>query len=64
MQLADDRNLQGGKQACETDLLPRLHQLRGRMPDDFHFNRLEANVDLPNGVLDDVKSESPNFEKL
>ena len=64
MRLADDRNLQGGKEACATDLLPRLRQLRGRLPDDFHFNRREANVDLPNGVLDDVNSESPNFKKL
>jgi antitoxin MazE len=25
------------------ELLARLHQLRGRLPADFHFDRLEAN---------------------
>jgi hypothetical protein len=64
MQLADDLNLQGGKKPCATDMLHRLRWLRGRLPEGFHFNRLEANVDLANFVLDDVKSKSTNFEKL
>jgi hypothetical protein len=26
------------------ELLARLHQFRGRLPADFHFDRLEANA--------------------
>ena len=32
------------KKAGATELLARLRQYRGRLPKDFHFDRLEANL--------------------
>ncbi len=32
-----------GKKPGAKELLARLRQFRGRLPEDFHFDRLEAN---------------------
>lgn len=34
------------KKASPPELLARLRQMRGRLPADFHFERLEANEEL------------------
>jgi antitoxin MazE len=39
----DTRTFEVSKQKEVKDLLVRLRQLRGRLPADFHFDRLEAN---------------------
>ena len=39
----DARTFEVSKRPEVKDLLARLHKLRGRLPDDFHFDRLEAN---------------------
>jgi antitoxin MazE len=38
-----ERQFQVGKKPAPAELVARLRQLRGRLPADFHFNRLEAN---------------------
>lgn len=37
------RTFEVSKRPNVTELLVRLRQLRGRLPADFHFDRLEAN---------------------
>lgn len=38
-----DKNFELSKRAPSTDLLIRLREMRGRLPDNFHFDRLAAN---------------------
>ncbi len=38
------RDLAVARKASPADLLARVRKLRGRMPEDFHFDRLEANT--------------------
>lgn len=44
LHLLDDRNLAIEKKPGAKELLARLHGLRGRLPANFHFDRLEANT--------------------
>ena len=37
------RSFEVVKKPSVKELLARLHQFRGRLPADFHFDRLEAN---------------------
>jgi antitoxin MazE len=37
------RTFEVAKKKDVKELLARLHQFRGRLPADFHFDRLEAN---------------------
>lgn len=37
-----ERSFALNKKPSPQDLLKRLRQYRGRLPDDFHFDRLEA----------------------
>lgn len=39
-----ERSLEIAKQPNAKQLLMRLHELRGRLPASFHFDRLEANT--------------------
>lgn len=39
----DARTFEVAKKKDVKELLARLHQFRGRLPADFHFDRLEAN---------------------
>ena len=43
LHLVDARSFAVVKKPSVAELLARLHQLRGRLPADFHFDRLEAN---------------------
>lgn len=43
LHLVGERSFEVSKKACSAELLARLRQLRGRLPADFHFDRLEAN---------------------
>jgi antitoxin MazE len=43
LHLVGERAFEVSKKASSTELLARLRQLRGRLPADFHFDRLEAN---------------------
>jgi antitoxin MazE len=43
LHLVGERQFEVSKKPSPPELLARLRQLRGRLPDDFHFNRLEAN---------------------
>lgn len=43
LHLVGERSFEVIKKASVTELLARLHQYRGRMPTDFHFDRLQAN---------------------
>ena len=43
LHLVGERSFEVSKKASSTELLARLRQLRGRLPADFHFDRLEAN---------------------
>lgn len=43
LHLVGERAFEISKKATPPELLAKLHQLRGRLPADFHFNRLEAN---------------------
>ncbi|MDD2808210.1 AbrB/MazE/SpoVT family DNA-binding domain-containing protein [Rhodoferax sp.] len=43
LHLVDARSFEVVKKPSVSKLLERLHQLRGRLPPDFHFDRLEAN---------------------
>ena len=43
LHLAVERSFEIEKKPSVSALLERLHQLRGRLPADFHFDRLQAN---------------------
>lgn len=43
LHLVGTRSFEVVKKPSVTELLERLHKLRGRLPADFHFDRLEAN---------------------
>lgn len=43
LHLVGARSFEVVKKPSVTELLARLHQYRGRLPADFHFDRLEAN---------------------
>ena len=43
LHLVGARSFEVVKKPSVQDLLVRLHQFRGRLPADFHFDRLEAN---------------------
>lgn len=45
LHLVGARSFEVVKKPSVTELLARLRQLRGRLPADFHFDRLEANQD-------------------
>ena len=44
LHLVDSRSFEVTKKPTVAELLARLHQFRGRLPADFHFDRLEANA--------------------
>ena len=44
LHLVGSRSFEVVKKPSVTELLDRLHQLRGRLPADFYFDRLEANA--------------------
>ena len=44
LHLVGDKQFEVSKKTSPAELLARLRQLRGRLPPDFHFNRLEANA--------------------
>lgn len=44
LHLLGDRSLSVEKKPGTKELLARLRRLRGRLPADFHFDRLEANA--------------------
>lgn len=41
--IAGERDFEIEKRPSPKELLSRLREFRGRLPADFHFNRLEAN---------------------
>lgn len=43
LHLVGEKNFEVSKKPSASELLLRLRQLRGRLPADFHFDRLEAN---------------------
>lgn len=43
--VADERRFEVGRKPTRAELLERLRALRGRLPADFRFDRLEANED-------------------
>lgn len=43
LHLVGERSFEVRKRASAAELLSRLRQMRGRLPADFHFDRLEAN---------------------
>ncbi len=43
LHLVGERSFEVRKKASPAELLSRLRQMRGRLPPDFHFDRLEAN---------------------
>lgn len=43
LHLVGEKQFEVSKKASPAELLARLRQMRGRLPADFHFNRLEAN---------------------
>ncbi len=43
LHLVGARSFEVSKKPSTHELLERLRQLRGRLPADFHFDRLEAN---------------------
>jgi antitoxin MazE len=43
LHLVGERSFEVVKKPSVTELLARLHQYRGRLPADFHFDRLQAN---------------------
>ena len=45
LHLVGARSFEVVKKPSVTELLARLRQQRGRLPADFHFDRLEANQD-------------------
>ena len=42
--IADSRRFNVSRKASRAELLKRLRALRGRLPDDFKFDREEANA--------------------
>ena len=44
LHLVNSRSFEVVKKPSTTELLARLHQFRGRLPADFHFDRFEANA--------------------
>lgn len=44
LHLVGSRSFEVVKKPSVQELLARLHQFRGRLPADFHFDRLEANA--------------------
>ncbi len=44
LHVVDERHLEIAKQPKIKELLMRLHSLRGRLPADFYFDRLEVNA--------------------
>lgn len=42
LHVVGERTLEVSRKASPADLLARLRRLRGRLPADFHFDRLEA----------------------
>jgi antitoxin MazE len=44
LHLNGTRSFEVVKKPSVHELLARLHQFRGRLPADFHFDRLEANA--------------------
>jgi antitoxin MazE len=47
LHLVGTRSFEVVKKPSVRELLARLHQFRGRLPADFHFDRLEANARDP-----------------
>jgi antitoxin MazE len=45
LHLVGEKNFEVSKKPGREELLTRLHALRGRLPADFHFDRLQANED-------------------
>lgn len=43
LHVVGERALEVERKAKPEELLARLRRLRGRLPSDFHFDRLEAN---------------------
>lgn len=43
LHLVGARAFEVSKKPAVKELLARLHQFRGRLPADFHFDRLQAN---------------------
>ena len=43
LHVVGERTLEVARKAPPQDLLVRLRRLRGKLPADFHFDRLEAN---------------------
>lgn len=43
IQVADARTFEVKRKPGASELLERLRKFRGRLPADFHFDRLEAN---------------------
>ncbi len=43
LHLVGEKNFEVSKKPSASELLLRLRQLRGRLPADFHFDRLEVN---------------------
>jgi antitoxin MazE len=43
LHLVGEKQFEVSKKTSPAELLTRLRQMRGRLPADFHFNRLEAN---------------------
>lgn len=43
LHLTGERSLEVARKLAPEELLARLRQLRGRLPADFHFDRLQAN---------------------
>lgn len=41
--VAGERTFEVNKKPDAAELLKRLRRFRGRLPEDFHFDRLEAN---------------------
>ena len=44
LHLVGARSFEIVKKPSVNELLARLHQFRGRLPADFHFDRLDANA--------------------
>jgi antitoxin MazE len=45
LHLVGEKNFEVSKKPGREELLTRLRALRGRLPADFHFDRLQANED-------------------
>jgi antitoxin MazE len=43
LHLVGEKSFEVSKKPDRTELLQRLRSLRGKLPADFHFDRLEAN---------------------